>query len=82
MKKQQETSPVTACKPSRHPNELEERGVDSVGQLVQQEKCGKCARVVVSTHPTPSFSITEKSAIPIPSPDIVIISTNWRRRLK
>lgn len=34
------------------------------------------------TYPTPSFNITENSAIPTPSPDIVIISTNCLRFLK
>lgn len=34
------------------------------------------------TYPTPSFKITENNAMPTPSPDIVIISTNCLRRLK
>lgn len=47
-------------------------------------KLYKCSEIENNhyIYPTPSLSITENNAMPTPSPDIVIISTNCRRFLK
>lgn len=36
----------------------------------------------INTYPSPSLNITENSAMPTPSPDIVTISAHCLRRLK